>query len=335
MKRRDLINRRDLLVYGLAPLAVQGIAPFPAFAQGTYPDRPIKLVVPFAPGGVVDAVGRLWAEKVKTRLTTIVVENQGGAGGTTGAHDVARSAPDGYTLLLGNTSTQVLNPLSMAKPPYDTVKDFVPVTIIAISAISIVVNPSVPAKNLKELIEYGKANPGKLSYGSAGAGTLTNLAGEMFKQLTGLKDIVHVPYRGAGPGIADVVSGHIPIVMPNVTGQVLELHRSGKLRILAVAAPGRLKGAPDIPTAIEAGLPGMIAQLFTGVFAPAATPKPIVDKIAQATKAVMADNEFQATLIKSGFVPVLDSDPDKARKFVSDELQRWPPILQAAGMMGR
>ena len=329
------MKRRKFLTYGLASLSAPALAPLTSFAQGAYPDHPIKLIVPFAPGGVVDAVGRLWAEKVKTRLTTIIVENQGGAGGTTGALDVARSVPDGYTLLLGNTSTQVLNPLSMAKPPYDTVKDFTPISIIAISSISIVVHPSVPAKNLKELIDYGKANPGKLSYGSAGAGTLINLAGEMFKQLTGLKDIVHVPYRGAGPAIADVVSGHIPIAMPNVTGQVLELHRAGKIRILAVAAPARLKGAPDIPTAIEAGLPNMVAQLFTGVFAPAATPKPVIDKIAAATKAIMADADFQATLIRSGFEPVLDSDPDKARKFISDELRRWPPVLLAAGMMGK
>jgi tripartite-type tricarboxylate transporter receptor subunit TctC len=329
------MKRRDLLALGLASFSAHALAPFSAFAQAAYPDRPIKLIVPFAPGGVVDVVGRLWAEKVKAHLGTVFVENQGGAGGMIGAQEVARAAPDGYTLLLGNTSTQVLIPVSMAKPPYNTLKDFAPISIIAISSISIAVNPSVPAKNLKELIDYGKANPGKLSYGSAGAGTLINLAGEMFKQLTGLDDIVHVPYKGAGPAIADAVSGHIPIVMPNVTGQVLELHRAGKIRILAVAAPARLKGAPDIPTAIEAGLPNMVAQLFTGVFAPAATPKPIVDKIAQATKTAMSDNEFQTKLINAGFEPATDTDPDKARKFISDELQRWPPVLQAAGMMGK
>ena len=329
------MKRRDLLAFGLASLSLPMLSPLSAFAQGVYPERPIKLIVPFAPGGVVDVVGRLWAEKVKSQLGTVVIENQGGGGGLIGAQDVARATPDGYTLLLGNTSTQVLIPVSMAKPPYDTLKDFAPISIIAISSISIAVNPSVPAKNLKELIDYGKANPGKLSYGSAGAGTLINLAGEMFKQITGLKDIVHVPYKGAGPAIADAVSGHIPIVMPNVTGQVLELHRAGKIRILAVAAPARLKGAPDIPTAIEAGLPNMVAQLFTGAFAPAATPKPIIDKIAQATKTAMADNEFQAKLINAGFEPATDTDPDKARKFISEELQRWPPVLQAAGMMGK
>ena len=327
------MKRRELLTLGLASTSAFALGRLPALAQATYPDRPIKLIVPFSPGGVVDAVGRLWAEKIKTRLTTIVVENQGGAGGVIGAQEVARATPDGYTLLLGNTSTQVLNPVVMPKPPYDTLKDFVPITIIAITATCIVVNAAVPVKTLKEFIAYAKANPNKLSYGSAGAGTLTNLTGEMFKHLTGINDIVHVPYKGAGPGITDLVSGHIPMMTPNVTGQLLELHNAGKVRILAVTSPGRLKGAPEIPTAIEAGIPDMIAQLFNGLFAPAGTPKPIIDKVASATNAVMQDNDFQATLIKSGFEPVLDSGPDKARAFVSDEVRRWPSILKAAGMI--
>jgi tripartite-type tricarboxylate transporter receptor subunit TctC len=327
------MNRRDLLALGLASTSAYALARLPASAQATYPDHPIKLIVPFSAGGVVDAVGRFWAEKVRPQLTTIVVENQGGAGGVIGAQEVVRATPDGYTLLLGNTSTQVLNPAVMAKPPYDALKDFMPITIIAITATCIVVNAAVPVKTLKELIAYAKANPNKLSYGSAGAGTLTNLTGEMFKHLTGINDIVHVPYKGAGPGITDLVSGHIPMMTPNVTGQLLELHNAGKIRILAVTSPTRLKGAPEIPTAIEAGVPDMIAQLFNGLFAPVGTPKPIIDKIASATNTVMKDKDFQDTLIKSGFEPVLDSNPDKARAFVSDEVRRWPPILKAAGMI--
>jgi tripartite-type tricarboxylate transporter receptor subunit TctC len=327
------MNRRDLLALGLASTSAYALARLPASAQATYPDHPIKLIVPFSAGGVVDAVGRFWAEKVRPQLTTIVVENQGGAGGVIGAQEVVRATPDGYTLLLGNTSTQVLNPVVMAKPPYDALKDFMPITIIAITATCIVVNAAVPVKTLKELIAYAKANPNKLSYGSAGAGTLTNLTGEMFKHLTGINDIVHVPYKGAGPGITDLVSGHIPMMTPNVTGQLLELHNAGKIRILAVTSPTRLKGAPDIPTAIEAGVPDMIAQLFNGLFAPVGTTNLIIDKIASATNTVMKDKDFQDTLIKSGFEPVLDSNPDKARAFVSDEVRRWPPILKAAGMI--
>lgn len=327
--------RRELIALGLAGISAHVLAPLAAFAQAKYPDRPIRMIVPFAPGGVVDAVGRLWAEKVKPTLGTIVIENQGGGGGVIGAQDVARAATDGYTLLLGNTSTQVLNPLSMAKPPYDPLKDFVPITIVAISATSIVVNAAVPAKTLKEFIAYAKANPNKISYGSAGAGTLTNLTGEMFKHLTGLSDIVHVPYKGAGPGIADLVSGHIPMMTPNVTGQLLELHRAGKVRILAVTSPERLKGAPDIPTAVESGMPDMIAQLFTGVFAPAGTPKPVVDKIALANKTALAEKDYQDSLIKQGFEPAIGYDPDKTRDYVAAELKRWPPVLKAAGMLGK
>ena len=159
-----------------------------------------------------------------------------------------------------------------------------PIAIFCVSTTSIAVHPSVPAKNVKELIAYVKANAGKLSYGSAGTGTMSHLSGELFKQRTGLKDVVHVPYKGAGPGIADLVSGHIPMMSPNISGQVLNFHNTGKIRILAINAKERLKAAPDIPTAIEQGVPDMIGQLFLGIFAPAGTPQPVIDAIAAATK---------------------------------------------------
>ena len=183
-------------------------------------------------------------------------------------------------------------------------KDFVGIYILCVSPTSIVVHESVPARTLEELIAYAKANPGKLSYGSAGAGTMTNLSGELFKQLIGAPDIVHIPYKGSAPGVADLASGHIPMMTPNVGGPLLQFHRTGKVRILAVAAEKRLKVAPDIPTAIEAGLPGMVAANFNGLFAPAGLPKPIIDLIAQATHTMMQDEEFQKPLITSGFEPV-------------------------------
>ena len=225
-----------------------------ALRRSAYPDRAIRLVVPFSPGGATDVVGRLWAEKMKPLLGTVVTENRGGGGGVTGAAEVARAQPDGHTFLFGNTSTQVLIPAIMTNPPYDPLKDFVGVYILCNSPTSIVVHESVPAHTLKELIAYAKANPGKLSYGSAGAGTLTNLAGELFKQLIGAPDIVHIPYKGSAPGVADLASGHIPMMTPNVGGPLLDFHRAGKVRILAVNATTRIKAAPDIPTAIEAGL---------------------------------------------------------------------------------
>ena len=314
----------------LVAAAAAALSPLGAIAQAPYPDKPIRLVVPFAPGGVVDTVGRLWAQRVGPGLGTVIVENRGGAGGTIGTADVARAQPDGYTLLLGNTSTQVLNPATMARSPYDPVKDFITIDIIAISATSIIVHPSLPVRDVSSLIAYAKANAGKLSYGSAGAGTVTHLAGEMFKQRGGGLDIVHVPYKGAGPGIADLVSGYVPIMTPNITGQLLSLHEAGKVRILAVNAAQRLKAAPNIPTAVET-LPDMIALVFSGVFAPAGTPRPIVDRISQLTRTALADPAFQNTLVQSGFEPVLDSSPEKAQSFIEQEHKRLVPVIKAAG----
>jgi tripartite-type tricarboxylate transporter receptor subunit TctC len=325
------MNRRDLLAFSLASLSATALTPLPGLAQGKYPERPIKLMVAFSAGGVNDVVGRQWAERVRTLLGTVYVENQGGGSGTIATGDVARAAGDGYTILLGSTSTMVLNPMTMAKVPYDPAKDFVPIAIIAVSTTSIVVHSSVPVKTLNELIAYAKANPGKLSYGSAGAGTMSNLSGELFKQLTGLNDLVHIPYKGAGPGITDLVSGHIPMMTPNVTGQLLELHRAGKIRILAVNGAQRLTAAPDIPTAIEQGVPGMIGLLFLGLFAPASTPKPIVDRITEATHTAMENPEFQQVLISSGLEAMPDSNSQKARQFMEEEIARWGPVVKASG----
>jgi tripartite-type tricarboxylate transporter receptor subunit TctC len=324
------MNRRELLALGSAALAGT-LAPRLAVGQGNYPERPIKLMVAFSAGGVNDVVARQWAERVKTLLGTVYVENQGGGSGTIATGEVARTQPDGYTILLGSTSTMVLNPMTMAKVPYDPARDFVPIAIIAVSTTSIVVHESVPVRTLKELVAYARANPGKLSYGSAGTGTMSNLSGELFKQLTGLNDLVHIPYKGAGPGITDLVSGHIPMMTPNVTAQVLELNRAGKIRILAVNAAQRLGAAPDIPTAIEQGVPGMIGLLFLGLFAPAATPKPILDRITAATHAAMADAEFQKVLNASGLEAIPDSDSEKAKRFIDEEIARWGPVVKASG----
>ncbi len=314
----------------LAAAAILSASCAATFAQAPYPTRPIRLIVPFAPGGVVDAVGRIWAEKVGPGLGTIVVDNRGGAGGVIGAAEVARSEADGYTLLLGNSSTQILTPAVMSKPPYNAIRDFIAVDMIATSATSIVVHPSLPARDLKQLVAYAKANPGKLSYGSAGAGTLTNLAGEMFKQLGGGLDIVHIPYKGAGPGITDLMGGFIPIMTPNITAQVLNLHQAGKVRIVAVNAPQRLKAAPDIPAAVES-MPNMVVELFNGVFAPARTPKHVVDRVSQATRNALADPAFQKLLSQSGFEPVHASGPEQAQRHLEREHERFMPLIQKLG----
>ena len=326
------MNRRDMLAAGLALLPVAAAATFcarRAAAQGRYPDRPIRLIVPFAPGGATDVVGRLWAQKIGPDLGTVVSENKASGGGALGASEVARAQPDGYTFLFGNTSTQVLLPLLMSRPPYDPLKDFTSIYILCNSPTVIVVHESVPARTLLELIAYARANPGKLSYGSAGAGTLTNLAGELFKQLINAPDIVHIPYKGSAPGLTDLASGHIPMMTPNIGGALLDFHRTGKVRILAVAAETRLRAAPDIPTAREAGLPGMVAANFNGLFAPAGLAPAIVDRLAGATRKLMADPAFDQLLVASGFEPTAESSPQQAERLVADEVARWTPIMKA------
>ena len=324
------LNRRDALKLGIAASTTALAAPF-AFAQSTFPSRPIKLVVPFSAGGVNDIVGRQWAERVKPLLGAVFIENLGGAGGTLGVMDVQRADPDGHSILLGSTSTMVLNTLNANKVSYDPVKDFVPISIFCVSSTSIAVHPSVPAKNVKELVDYVKANTGKLSYGSAGTGTMSHLSGELFKQLTQTNDVVHVPYRGAGPGIADLVSGHIPMMSPNVTGQLLEFHNTGQIRILAVNSQTRLKAAPDIPTAIEQGVPNMIGQLFLGIYAPAKTPAPVVERLTDASRKALAEPGFEKVLTDSGFETV-SYFGYSALKYMAEELARWKPVVDAIGL---
>jgi tripartite-type tricarboxylate transporter receptor subunit TctC len=325
------MNRRELLMAAAGLAVLPGPAGFAALAQGTYPNRPIRLIVPFPPGGVNDVVARLWAEKARPLLGTLVIENRGGAGGVIGAAEAARAQPDGYTLLLGSSGTQIINPAVMNRPPYDPQKDFTAVTILAGTATSIAVHPSLPVHSLKDLVDHAKANPGRLSYGSAGAGTMTHLSGELFKQLAGGLDMLHVPYKGTGPGLTDLMSGNVPVFMPNITGQVLALHQTGKIRILAVASPTRIKAAPDLPTAIEAGLDGMVGITFSGLFAPAGTPGEIIQRIHSAARQALADPELQAAMLNSGSEPIGEISPADAQRFVQEEHGRWAPVIKASG----
>jgi tripartite-type tricarboxylate transporter receptor subunit TctC len=319
------MHRRFVLTLALAGFAAGAIPS--AFAQDRYPTRPIRLVVPFPPGGIMDTVGRQWAERVSASLGSVVIDNRGGAGGTIGAAEVARAKPDGYTILMGNTSTQILNPTAMRHPPYDPTKDFTAVDIIAQSPTSFVVHPSLPIRSLKELIAYARANPGKLSYGSAGAGTMTNLAGEMFKQLGGNLSILHVPYKGIGLATTDLLGGYIPMMTPHINAHFIALHHSGKVRILAVASPKRIKAAPEIPAAVET-LPGMIAQLLSGIFAPAGTPPAIVERLSQASRKALADPAFRKWLVDAGSEAVEDGNPAGAQRLLETERKRLAPIIR-------
>jgi tripartite-type tricarboxylate transporter receptor subunit TctC len=214
---------------------------------------------------------------------------------------------------------------------FETSKALEPVSILVVTALCVVVHPSVPATNLRDFVAYAKANPDRLSYASAGAGTMPHLAGELFKAVTGTA-IVHVPYKGGGQAIGDLVNGHIPMMMTSITAQILALHQAGKVRILAVTSPTRTTLAPEIPTAREAGFTDMIAQNSFGLFAPAATPTDVVAQIVQATDSAMTDNIFRQRLIETGLEPFGDSSPQAARRFVDDEIRRWGPVIKKIGL---
>jgi tripartite-type tricarboxylate transporter receptor subunit TctC len=324
------VPRRELLRLAAAAAALPAASRM-ARAQA-YPTRPVRLVVPFPPGGAFDAVGRPWADKVKPLIGTVVIENIGGGGSSLGAAAVARARPDGYTILLGGTQTHVNEALLKSRPLYDPVKDLDPIAGVAANVLCVAVHPSVPAQTLKELIAHAKANPGKLSYGHSGVGSIQHLTGELFKSLAGTPEIVQVPYRGTGPVITDLVSGQIPIGLPGVTGQLLEFHRTGKTRILAVTGPTRLTAAPDLPTAAELGFPGMTVTGSIGLLAPAGTPPAIIEQIAQATRTAVAEPAFRQLLVEAGIDPTPDSNPEKFRRSLAADVALWTPVVKALGL---
>jgi tripartite-type tricarboxylate transporter receptor subunit TctC len=266
---------------------------------------------------------------MKTLLGTIVVENIGGGGASLGAAAVARARPDGYTLLLGGTIPHVNEVLLKSRPLYDPIKDLHPISCIGVGFFAITINPSLPAQTLKEFIAFAQANSGKLSYGHSGIGSINHLTGELFKSLVRAPEIVQVPYRGAGPVIADLISGQIPLGVLGAVGQVLEFHRSGKLRILAVTSPTRLVGAPDLPTTAEVGLPDLTARGSVGLLAPSGTPGPIIDLIAYATRTALAEPAYQQMLIDTGWEPTHDSSPEKFRRMFAEDVAHWTPVVKA------
>jgi tripartite-type tricarboxylate transporter receptor subunit TctC len=307
------------------------LIPRAAVAQA-YPARAIRLVVPFAPGGAFDAIGRPWADRMKPLLGTVMVENIGGGGSSLGAAAVARAAPDGYTILLGGTQTHVNETLLKTRPLYDPVKDLVPIAGAAAYFLGIAVHPSVPVQSLDELIAYAKANPGKVSYGHAGVGTIQHLTGELFKSLTGTSDIAQIPYRGTGPAIADLVAGQIPVGIAGVTGQVLELHRAGKMRLLAVTSPVHLTAAPELPTAAELGFPGLTVTGSIGLLAPAGTASDIIEQIAQATRLAVAEPGYRQMLVDAGMEAPVNPGPETFRKALADDVALWAPVVRSLGL---
>jgi tripartite-type tricarboxylate transporter receptor subunit TctC len=217
-------------------------------------------------------------------------------------------------------------------PLLDPMKELTPVSIVAVNYYAIVVTPALPVHSLQELVGYVKANPGKLAYGSAGTGTVNRLTGELFESLTGLSDLPHVAYRGAGPAIADAIGGQIPIIVPAMTNQVLEFHRTGKLRLLAITSPNRIPVAPEISTAIEGGVPDLVTQQVMALFAPAGTPKPIIAQIDEANHRAMADAAYRQSLVDAAVIPVPDWTTAQFDEFMRNEIARWTPLVKAIGV---
>ena len=317
-------TRRFALSLALA-LGATAVAPL-AFAQ-SYPSRPVTLVVPFPPGGGTDTGGRVIAEQLSRRWgQTVIVENKGGAAGQIGADLVAKAKPDGYTLLLGNIGTQAINPSLYAKLPYDPDKAFAPVSLVAELPLVMMVNPAVAAQTPAEFIALAKAQAGKLSYSSSGAGGAPHLVAEMFKDQT-RSFIVHVPYRGGGPAIADLLAGHVDLSF--MTALEASGHiKAGKLRALAVTSDKRLPALPDVPTLAEGALPGFNAISWIGMVAPAGTPQDIVDKIAADVRAVLADEAVKARFAAQGGVPRATS-PQEFGKLIAADRTRYAEIIRS------
>lgn len=317
-------TRRLALTLALA-LGASAAAPL-ALAQ-SYPSRPVTLVVPFPPGGGTDTGGRVIAEQLSRRWgQTVIVENKGGAAGQIGADLVAKARPDGYTLLLGNIGTQAINPSLYAKLPYDPDKAFAPVSLVAELPLVMMVNPGVAARTPAEFIALAKGQAGKLSYSSSGAGGAPHLVAEMFKDQT-RSFIVHVPYRGGGPAIADLLAGHVDLSF--MTALEASGHiKAGKLRALAVTSDKRLPALPDVPTLAEGALPGFNAISWIGLLAPAGTPQDIVEKIAADLRAVLGDDAVKARFAALGGVPHATS-PQDFGKLIAADRARYAEIIRS------
>jgi tripartite-type tricarboxylate transporter receptor subunit TctC len=301
-------------------------------AAQTYPVRPIRMLVGFAPGGPADVMARLVGARLYATLgQPIVIENRPGAGGTLAARLVAESEPDGYTLLLGNTSTLVIGPLMYKNVGYDALKAFAPIAWLGTTTDILVVNPKSPLRSVAQLITYAKANPGKLNYSTPGIGTPPHLIGEMLKLRAGI-DIVHVPYKGGGPSIQAVIAHEVDFTFENPE-VALPLVQAGTVRALAVTSAERDRQAPDVPTLIESGLPGFVSESFTGVVGPAAIPASIVTRLNTAINESLRSPEVAATLVKLA-VDAKNEPPEKFGAFLAAELAEMTPVVKAAGLLG-
>ena len=300
-----------------------------ALAQ-SYPNRPVRLVVPFPPGSPSDILGRMVGQHYSQALgQPFIIDNRPGAAGIVGAETVAKAAPDGYTLLMGGTGALAINPGLRATMPYDPLRDFAPVSLFARIPFILVVSPSVPATTVKELVAIAKAKPRQLNYASSGIGSPTQLAAELFKSMTGT-DMVHIAYKGTGPATLDLISGQTHVMFSGIT--VLMPHvKTGRLRGLAVASASRTPLLPQLPTVIEAGVPGFTAETWTGVLAPRATPAAIVTRLHQEIVKMVRDAEVKERLLGLGAEPI-GNRPEEFRSYMGHEITKWTKVIKAVGI---
>jgi tripartite-type tricarboxylate transporter receptor subunit TctC len=308
-----------------ATILVSGIAT----AEG-FPNKPIKMVVPYPPGGPTDVQARVVAEKLGSILgQPVVVENRGGAGGMLGSKLVAQAAPDGYTLLMGASGPQAIGPLMVQTPMYDPIKDFTPISLVSYSPMMLIVNPKLPVKSVKDLIDLAKQKPGTLNYGSYGPGTMAHLAGALFDSMAGVK-MTHVPYKGSAPAMVALLGGEIDLMFDTIITALPHV-KGGKVRALAVTKPTRSSAVPDLPTVAESGLPGFEAVSWIGLMGPAGMPQEAVDQLSSAMVKALADPGVRERLAQAGAEPV-GSDAATFAKQMKSELARWEPVVKAAGL---
>ena len=300
-----------------------------SLATAAFPDKPIRIVIGFPAGGPLDQHARLLTDKLQAVLgQPILVDYKSGAGGTVGAQEVMKAAPDGYTLMLANTGVMVINPALYSKLPYSTLKDFTPVARTAMQPLALLVNPKVPASTLKEFIDYARARPGQVNFGSAGNGGISHLVLEMFKTATGLY-LVHIPYRGSAPAFTDLMAGQVQFMAESIP-QAANYHKQGKVRALAVTSRERNPALPDVPTVIESGLKGFEVVGFYGFLAPAGTPKDVVARLSDAFKQVLALPDVRNRMITQGADPAFLGADDFA-KFLAAETPRWADAVKKSG----
>jgi tripartite-type tricarboxylate transporter receptor subunit TctC len=325
--------KRLLLLAGLAAVLAGAVQPMTAARAQDYPSRQITLIAPWPAGGAVDALCRAVAVPLSERLgRSVVVENRPGAGSVIGTAAGAKAASDGYTVVMAGSGSLAISSTMYKKLPYDPVKDFEHMVLAAKIPFVLVVNPSLPVKNVTELVAYAKENPGKLSFGSGGPGSPHHLYGELLKSMTGI-EMTHIPYKGSAPALTDVIAGHVPLMFSDTVPSLPQI-REGKVRALGVSTAIPLPSAPEIPPIAEAGVPGFDAAGW-GVFSvPAGTSKEIVSKLKVALAAAMALPDVQQQLIKLGMIPAGPLSPEELQRFIDSEITRWGKVVTQAGLAG-